>query len=115
MDAGQDFDFDHWRQLAANDPQAFEKERVIAIDRAIRQAPERQQERLRRLQWKLDQIRLTSRTPLAAALRMHQLLCQSVWGERGLAEHLHWLQTGIPPAPPRHTARVIPIKRQLAE
>ena len=110
MDPGQGFDFDRWRQLAVDDPQAFEAERARIIERAILRAPERNRERLRRLQWQLDQIRRTSRTPLAAALRMHRLLSQRVWGERGLLEHLRWLQTGIPPAAPGPRAPVLPFK-----
>lgn len=111
MDPEQEFDFDRWRELAVNDPQAFEAERTRLIEQAICAAPERNRERLRKLQWKLDQIRRTSRTPLAAALRMHQLLSQSVWGERGLLEHLRWLQTGIRPQQPESDARVLPFRR----
>jgi hypothetical protein len=111
MDPEQDFDFDRWRELAINDPQAFEAERVRVIEQAIAEAPARSRERLLKLQWKLDQIRRTSRTPLAAALRMHQLLSQSVWGERGLLEHLRWLQTGIPPQQAGPRAPVLPFRR----
>ena len=77
-------DFDGWYALARSDLQAFENCRERVIDEAIRRAPVRRQQRLRRMQWKLNQIRNTSRTPMIACLRMNRLLWQAVSGERGL-------------------------------
>ena len=77
-------DFDAWAALAGSDPEAFEYHRRQAIDRAIRQAPAHRRARLRGLQWQLDQIRATSRTPMAACLRMQHMLRQSLEGENGL-------------------------------
>lgn len=77
-------DFDEWAALAKSDPQAFETQRRQVIDRAIRAASADRQQRLRRIQWKLDRIRGTSRTPMAACLRMNRLLWESVAGEHGL-------------------------------
>ncbi len=97
MEADWEFDFNHWLELASKDPAAFEKERSEVIGRAIERAAPRQRERLLKLQWKLDQIRHTSRNPLDAAIRMHRLLHLQVWGENGLLAHLRWLQDGTPP------------------
>ena len=80
--------FDEWAALALSDPQAFEVQRQEVIDRAIRAAPAARQEKLRRIQWKLDQIRRTSRTPMAACLRMNRLLWESVSGDNGLLARL---------------------------
>jgi hypothetical protein len=82
------FDFDQWAELAQHDPQGFEARRSEAIEAAIRQASPRTQERLRRLQWKLDQIRRTSGTPLAACIRMHNMMLDSLHGRGGLLETL---------------------------
>jgi hypothetical protein len=76
--------FDEWATLAKSDPQAFERQRRQVIDRAILAAPANRQQQLRRVQWKLDQIRSTSRTPMVACLRMQSLLWESVAGEHGL-------------------------------
>jgi hypothetical protein len=76
--------FNEWAALAKSDPQAFEAQRRQVIDRAILAAPADRQQQLRRVQWKLDQIRNTSRTPMVACLRMHRLLWESVAGEHGL-------------------------------
>ena len=85
-------DFDHWAALARQDPESFETERARVIETAIRQAPLQKQQRLRCLQWKLDQIRKTSSTPMVAGLLMNRLLWDAVAGEDGLIERLNYLQ-----------------------
>lgn len=92
------FDFDHWSELASRDPEGFEARRREAIEAAILQAPARAQARLRRLQWKLDQIRRTSGTPLAACIRMHNMMWDSLQGRGGLLETLRRdPRQGLPP------------------
>ena len=83
--------FDSWASLARENPQAFEEKRVLVLEQAIRDAPERVRPRLRGLQWKLDRIRETSATPLAASLRMHRLLWEYVTGPGGLLARLQAL------------------------
>jgi len=109
--ANPPFDFDAWARLASDDPQAFEIRRNQAVDQLIRQAPSHKQQRLRCLQWKLDQIRRVAPTPLAASIRMNRLLWESLVGADGLLERLK--------QPPqarnrRHTARVIPFTASLS-
>lgn len=104
------FDFDSWASLAANDPQAFEEKRVIAIQSAIDAAPARSRERLERLQWKLDRIRETSATPLAACVRMQELMWESLIGPEGLVERLNQLPEEEPGLQ-RNTARVLVFPR----
>jgi hypothetical protein len=81
--------FDDWARLAATDRDTFEAQRKRLIDHAIAQAPVRNRHRLRCLQWKLDQIRATSRTPMLACLRMNRLLWEALAGESGLLERLN--------------------------
>ena len=101
--------FDHWAALAKQDPELFETERARTLEAAIRRAPVQRQHRLRCLQWKLDQIRLTSSTPMVASLYMNRLLWEAVAGENGLVERLNNLQ-----APekyhhkPRNSAEILP-------
>ena len=71
------FDFDAWAELARKDPQAFELERKLLIERAIMKAPAEKQQRLRCLQWKLDLIRDLASTPMAACLQINRLLERS--------------------------------------
>jgi hypothetical protein len=107
-------DFDAWVALASNDPEAFERQRSLVIHRAIQRAPARQRLRLTRLQWQLDRIRETSRTPMAACLRMQDMMWQSVEGESGLLACLQqpsaMLERRARPAV--HPARILPLRRR---
>jgi len=103
-------DFDAWSALARLDPQAFEVCRDRIINEAIRRAPAHKQLRLRRMQWKLNQIRNTSRTPMIACLRMNRMLWESVIGDRGLLDCLLHPNDSRrrPDATDKLTARIIP-------
>jgi len=102
------FDFDSWASLARNNPQAFEIKRKITIEQAILQAAPQRQPRLRRLQWQLDQIRNTARTPLAASLRMQRMLWEKLAGDVGLLACLQG--TAGPASSRRHTATILPFR-----
>ena len=91
------FDFDAWAALARNNPQAFEAKRNNVLEAAIRQAPTRRRQRLRCLQWKLDQVRLLAPNPMSATGRMHQLMWDSVTGEDGLLARLQQFRNAESP------------------
>ena len=82
------FDFDDWANLARTDPQAFEARRKTLLDAAIDRAPAARQQRLRGLQWRVDQIRRTSSTPLGACMKISYLMWDTLLGPRGLVESL---------------------------
>ena len=104
------FDFDAWVELARQDPQAFEEKRKHLIEAAIQGAPEQKQQRLRCLQWKLDKIRETSRTPMMACLQINRLLWENVTGEHGLLNSLQHLQSDQPGSQSqRKKAKIIPL------
>lgn len=105
------FDFDAWNRLARHDPQAFEIKRRFVIESAILDAPAKRQPQLRRMQWRLDQIRRNSATPLAASLRMQQLLWEHVTGEDGLLARLQRLSGQDLAATPRRSAKILPFRR----
>jgi Protein of unknown function (DUF3135) len=106
------FDFDGWARLASDNPQAFENKRIHVVEQLIRQAPLHKQQRLRCLQWKLDQIRRTAPTPLAASIRMNQLLWESVAGSDGLLDRL---RQPLNARRRQRTARVIPFPVNLSQ
>ncbi len=89
------FDFESWSELASTDPEAFEARRARAIEEAIQRSTPRSQTRLRRLQWKLDQVRHTSATPMAACIRMNHMMWDRITGPGGLLEILG--EGGHPP------------------
>jgi hypothetical protein len=96
-------DFDTWSDVAEKDPKAFEQMRLDAIEACINRAPEGNRERLRRLQWRIDQERRLARTPLGACVRISRMMWQSVLGEGGLRERFLELGTyiGALEKPPR--------------
>lgn len=102
------FDFETWSDLANTDPENFEAQRARAIEEVIDRAPPRLQGRLRRLQWKLDQIRRTAATPMAACIRMNHMMWDRVTGPGGLLETLvEGKSEAIAPKPP---AKVLPFR-----
>ncbi len=107
MQKDSGFDFDRWAILARQDPAAFERHRRVEIVRLLRSVPIGRRRRLRGLQWRIDQVRRTSGTPLAACIRISQMMWESVQGEHGLVAAL---QQARDPAPPvaRAKAPVLP-------
>ncbi len=87
-----EIDFDTWSEMARNDPDAFEKMRLQAIEAAIDSAPEANRERLRRLQWRIDQERRLAGTPMAACLRISRMMWRAVLGPNGLNDRFAELQ-----------------------
>ncbi|MGE0383912.1 MAG: DUF3135 domain-containing protein [Gammaproteobacteria bacterium] len=104
-----EFDFDTWAALAKSDPEAFERQRTELLDAAIASAPEHMQRRLHGLQWRLDQIRSHSRTPMAACIRMSSQMWDNVLGEDGLIAHLTRLGEPVDPDV-REGGEIVPLR-----
>lgn len=110
----QTMDFNEWLRLAQQDPEAFESIRLDMIDEVIQAAPEEQRVKLRCLQWRIDQERRRSRTPLGACIRLSHLMWDRVMGENGLLDHIARLH-GVLESPPEEklsspcSAKVIPL------
>lgn len=99
--------FDAWSELARTDPEAFESMRLAAIEAVIERAPEANRERLRRLQWRIDQERRLARTPMAACLQISRMMWRAVLGPNGLHERFGELRRvcyGLGPGPTREKA-----------
>jgi len=105
------FDFDAWAKLARKNPQAFELERKLLIERTIMRAPADKHQRLRCLQWKLDQIRNLASTPMVACLQINRLLWENIYSEHGLLNCLQQLQSVKPPDNSNQTtAKILPFQ-----
>lgn len=105
FDQDKKLDFDSAMRLAQDNPAAFEQYRREAIDGLIDRIPVRNQERLRRLQWRIDQERNRSENPMSACVRIYQMMWDSFAGDRGLVGHLYRAQdlcnsgnTTLPPS-----------------
>ena len=84
--------FDDWAKLAQADPTAFENARREAIEQFILDAPEEKQEWLRCIQWRVDQIRQRSGSPLGACIKISNMMMDALAGEKGLLEALGKLE-----------------------
>ncbi|HHH39271.1 MAG TPA: DUF3135 domain-containing protein [Sedimenticola sp.] len=82
-------DFDHWAELARDDPDRFEALRQAEIEAVISRAPEAQQQRLRCLQWRIDQERRRAGSALGACIRISRMMWESMAGPGGLLETLN--------------------------
>lgn len=80
------FDFDKWKEMAENNPEAFEFNRQRMIDDLL--AKTKHTDRLKRLQWRIDVERDRSKTPISACVRLSSMMLDSVYGESGLANAL---------------------------
>lgn len=90
-------DFDEWARLAKTDPEEFETRRREIIESTIARNPTGRQQRLRSLQWKIDQIRTLSPTPISACVKISNMMWDSLTGPGGLKDSLAQLQqpTGL--------------------
>lgn len=76
-------DFDFLTGLARSDPSAFEQMRLHAIESYIAALPPERQQRMRRLQWRIDQER-RNRTPMGACVRLSRMMWDHLLGPGGL-------------------------------
>ena len=82
-------DFEYWAALAKSDPERFEAERKEAVEQELQKLPAGRQERLRRLQWKIDEIRkLFPNNPLGACIRIHTMMLDRAYGNNGLTDSI---------------------------
>lgn len=112
-----EFDFEYWRNLAKSDPEGFERERRAMIASVIDNAPsDRLQQRLRRLQWRIDLERERSGSALGACIRIYNMMWASMNKNYELMQSL--VATVDPSYGKRgeavHKARVLPFKRQAS-
>lgn len=74
-----DFDFDAWAALARDEPQEFERRRLMAIDEVWqRLGPYADRRRIAGTCWRIDMERARAKTPLQCCLRLSSLMWESV-------------------------------------
>ena len=72
------FDFEYWRRLAEQDPEAFEAQRRETIDSFMSDLPrEEVRDRMERLQWRIDQERERTGSALGACIRLYNMMWKS--------------------------------------
>lgn len=70
----QHIDFEQWAQLAKKDPQTFEQLRHRLLEAYIARSSSSHQERLRRLQWRIDRLRDQADNPMSACVQISNLM-----------------------------------------
>lgn len=93
--APHDLDFDGWAQLATDDPESFEATRQAAIEELIQSFPQENRERMRRLQWRIDQERRLAKSPMGSCIRLSKMMWQQLLGNGGLRERLSEFAQGL--------------------
>lgn len=89
-------DFDSMTAIAKDDPAEFERLRRSCIDEFIENTPPERQERLRRLQWRIDQERRNC-SPLSACIKISKMMWDQLLGAGGLlGQHGRLLFDGKP-------------------
>ncbi|MGQ9686732.1 MAG: DUF3135 domain-containing protein [Thiobacillaceae bacterium] len=112
-DPSVSFDFDTWATLAKEDAAAFERRREELLQQFIAQAPQHLQERLRRLQWRIDAERRRYKHPLKSCMALHAMMWESMYGSGGLLEALNRLRDPFA-AKPQQTHKsgdILPFRR----
>lgn len=107
------FDFDAWAALAKEDAAAFERRRQEFLEQFIAQAPEHLQDRLRRLQWRIDIERRRYKHPLKSCLALHAMMWESMYGSGGLLDALNSLRDPLlgQPQKPARSGVILPFRR----
>ena len=79
-------DFDEAVALARQDPEAYEQYRLDAIEALISSASRKNQQHLRRLQWRIEQERKRAPNPTAACVKIYQMMWDSFTGNNGFVD-----------------------------
>ncbi|MDH3326776.1 MAG: DUF3135 domain-containing protein [Gammaproteobacteria bacterium] len=73
------FDFEYWSELAKKTPEEFEAARAAEINKYIASLDDKHlQERMQRVQWRVEMERERSKSPLNAAARIYDMMWESV-------------------------------------
>jgi len=91
--------------------------RMQAIDKLIESMPEDRKIHLRRIQWRVDQVRQRSATPMAATIAISRMMWDAFYNLRDHYQEIFNDQTGgVRPRQPAESAKVISFPSpQLAE
>jgi hypothetical protein len=105
-------DFDKWAELAKINPDAFEKLRSQYLTNVLNKIAEPRRHKFECLQWKIDQIRHTTKSPLSACIKISNLMWSSF---DKLAEQYDHTESDcvLRAETPHKTATIMPFQTQL--
>ena len=79
-------DFDEAVALARQDPEAYEQYRLDAVEELISSSSRKNQQQLRRLQWRIDQERKRAPNATAACVKIYQMMWDTFTGDNGFID-----------------------------
>lgn len=100
-----------WRELIRTDPEAFEAKRREVIESYISSVPADRQQRLRRLQWRIDIERKRAANPLQSCLSIYSMMMDSVYGDHGLLNAIYALRNAAPVT--KKSADILPFRQAV--
>lgn len=108
--SARQIDFDHWSELAKSDPDSFEQLRNRTLQACINRSSSDHQERLRCLQWRIDQIRSQSGSPLAACVKISGIMWDTFNRLGNLYNQVEQINAGSP-LPTPQSAKILPFSK----
>lgn len=106
-------DYDEWAKLFKENPEEFERRRKEEIDKVISAVcPAELQHRLRQLQWKIDMERDAAANPMAALVKIQEMMWDSFLKMNGKLQEFAGKES--PPEVVRE-AKVLVFKRKANE
>lgn len=72
-------DFDRLAELARTKPQVLERYLRLKVNQIIAGARSEERVRLRQLQFRIDSVRHRTKTPLAACIKISQMMHDELW------------------------------------
>jgi hypothetical protein len=105
-------DFDEWMTLAKNDPDKFEEKRRKRIESFFNNVPEEKLQRLKGLQWQIDQTRKLADNPMASCIAISNMMWDSVTQLQKHQYELVNLATGAAPRAEKKkpvSAKILPL------
>ena len=72
-------DFDRLAELARTKPQVLERYLRLKVNQTIARARSEERIRLRQLQFRIDSVRHRAKTPLAACIKISQMMHDELW------------------------------------
>lgn len=75
----ESLDFDRLAELARTKPQVLERYLRLKVNQIIARASSEERNRLRQLQFRIDSVRHRTKTPLAACIKISQMMQDELW------------------------------------
>ena len=80
-------DVDTLMEIAKNDPDALDRIKQEAVDDLINSAAEKDQQRLRGLQWQVDMELKKSKNPMEGCIKVSEMMHEKLWELRAALQN----------------------------